>query len=141
MKLYNPIRGCCVVYCLLLLSLTPRLVFSQETDALGGPEFAHVLPVADESYAKYCLAKYNREVEKAKGLIAENGSMTDFLYAQRRLRRQYFELDPDRMIYEQKFIDLWESFDIGQVSLYFAMSYTLRLLQESGLLPVPWTPT
>jgi hypothetical protein len=88
----------------------------------------HVL--LDEYEARYCLAKYNREVEKSKELIAKNGSMTEFFYAQRKLRRAYWELDPDRMIYDQKYIDLWEHFDIGQIDHKTALSITMKIMNE-----------
>lgn len=84
----------------------------------------------DEWEAKHCLAKYNREVERSKELTAKNGSMTDFFYAQRRLRRKYFEPTAERMVYEQKFIDVWESFDIGQLDYRTAMNYTLKIMNE-----------
>lgn len=82
----------------------------------------------DEWEAKYCLAKYNREVEKSNELIAKNGSMTDFFYAQRRLRRKYFEPTAERMVYEQKFIDIWEDFDVGTMDINNATKYSMQII-------------
>jgi hypothetical protein len=90
----------------------------------------YLILIVDEWEIRYCLAKYNREVEKSKQLIAKNGSMTEFFYAQRNLRRKFFELTPDRMVYDQKFIDLWEAFDIGEIDFDFASKLTMKIYND-----------
>ncbi len=79
---------------------------------------------------KRCYEIYEFEIEQSKKLIPKNGDMTEFFYAQRKIRNKYFEMEPGQMIYQQKFIDAWEAYQRGIIDLDRAMQLTMQYMKE-----------
>jgi len=78
-----------------------------------------------------CYARYSAEIESSKQLISgRNGSLTDFLYAQRRIRNKYFEPEVGIMMFHQRLIDVWEAYGRGIVEFDRAMALTVRIQAE-----------